>query len=799
MSNLSQIKADSNWGDASNTINTNFQNMDVEVEKLKNSTTRFKGYFTNETNLKNKFPSPKRGDIAFVGEPYPGNVYDVLTDGSWHNTAKAPETGSVDLQDYVTNDDFEASQKEQDDKLTELESYALHSRPVFGEDAQYYNVLENGQGGTKKELNGIFKSLYISKKLTKPYIERYYDSQLVIKDEENNSYSIPLSFDNSLNENLIVSKIVNDIQFIILYNPSKRINGGFYNSTYDKTKLSDDVFLNSDLKNMYDIKTINNYTDNGDFIDFTFIKEKKSTNNLIGSDGDPVPVDINSSVYGIKVQEGQRYRIKLTLKGSGNTQRRGYALYSDNKISSTNFISGSEATAAELDIDEIVEIPKNCSLLAWSERSTTGKVNVYYLTAIKDIKEESEKNKINIQSIKEQTPFNSEKSKFGVLPNTQGITEDEAKNIFSELVVSEDVKTYYINYSDSNNQFTITLKRISDDEIYGTILVDADVDDFILYPIIDTTYALNNKILKGYAIINAANIARASFGNYYVYFDGNKKIYQNKMSLFKNIIEIILWGDSLTALGSGYGEFFSYPGKIISDFGVGGENTLQILGRIGASPYLIRENIIIPNNTDDEVSILLKSSWNGSSTMPRATYGLNECTINGIKGSIKVVSAGNTATFKRSEAGEQIEVKAGTEVLPYYYKSVQTQFNVYWIGQNGGWSTPNELVEQFKAIAANQANGMFLFITPHLNTNDELEDMMQKEFGLRYINMRKWCVLYGLQESGIEARFEDNEAISLGNCPPSLLGDGTHFIESTKKAQAKMIKERIEDLFNFID
>lgn len=122
MSNLSQIKADSNWGDASNTINTNFQNMDVELEKLKNSTTRFKGYFTSESNLKNKFPSPKRGDIAFVGEPYPGNVYDVLTDGSWHNTTKAPETGSVDLQDYVTQDDFEASQKEQDDKLTKLKN-----------------------------------------------------------------------------------------------------------------------------------------------------------------------------------------------------------------------------------------------------------------------------------------------------------------------------------------------------------------------------------------------------------------------------------------------------------------------------------------------------------------------------------------------------------------------------------------------------------------------------------------------------------------------------------------------------
>ena len=147
-------------------------------------------------------------------------------------------------------------------------------RKVFGDDALYYNVLINGQGGTKKELNEIFKSIYISNKINKPYIERYFEGQFVIKDEENNSYSIPLSFDSSLNENLIVNAIVNNIQFIILYNPSKRINGGFYNSTYEKTKLSDDVFLKSNLKNMYDIESINNYIDNGNFIDYSYFKWK---------------------------------------------------------------------------------------------------------------------------------------------------------------------------------------------------------------------------------------------------------------------------------------------------------------------------------------------------------------------------------------------------------------------------------------------------------------------------------------------------------------------------------------------
>lgn len=165
MSNLSQIKADSNWGDASNTINTNFQNMDVELEKLKNSTTKFKGYFTSESNLKNKFPSPKRGDIAFVGEPYPGNVYDVLTDGSWHNTTKAPETGNVDLQDYVTLDDFEASLQEQDDKLTEL----YFKQKTLNVDYSEYNLSFNLEGFyDKKGAITVFSSWKRTDKLTIP-------------------------------------------------------------------------------------------------------------------------------------------------------------------------------------------------------------------------------------------------------------------------------------------------------------------------------------------------------------------------------------------------------------------------------------------------------------------------------------------------------------------------------------------------------------------------------------------------------------------------------------------------------
>lgn len=101
MTNISQIQVDSDWGTEAARINQNFQNMNTDLEKVKSATTKFRGYFTSEAGLKQKYPSPKVGDTAWVGEPYPGIVYDVVTDGTWHNTGKAPDTDSVELQDYA--------------------------------------------------------------------------------------------------------------------------------------------------------------------------------------------------------------------------------------------------------------------------------------------------------------------------------------------------------------------------------------------------------------------------------------------------------------------------------------------------------------------------------------------------------------------------------------------------------------------------------------------------------------------------------------------------------------------------
>lgn len=66
----------------------------------------YKGYFQNATLLNEKYPNPANGDYAWVGEPYPGNVYDVV-DGKWHDTGEKAEDG-LDPSEFATKEELAA-------------------------------------------------------------------------------------------------------------------------------------------------------------------------------------------------------------------------------------------------------------------------------------------------------------------------------------------------------------------------------------------------------------------------------------------------------------------------------------------------------------------------------------------------------------------------------------------------------------------------------------------------------------------------------------------------------------------
>lgn len=98
---LNTISNTGSWGSSANRLNENFSKVNTEVEKLKNATTKNKGYFTTEEALRAAYPTPTDGMYAWVGTPYPGTVYE-STGGAWTDTEQVPDTESVNLDDYLT-------------------------------------------------------------------------------------------------------------------------------------------------------------------------------------------------------------------------------------------------------------------------------------------------------------------------------------------------------------------------------------------------------------------------------------------------------------------------------------------------------------------------------------------------------------------------------------------------------------------------------------------------------------------------------------------------------------------------
>lgn len=128
MANLSEVKAESDWGSASARINQNFNNINTELAGIKNATTKNKGYFKTDAALKLAYPTAKPGDIAYVGLNYPYQIWE--WSNGWQDTKQTGGAENVSLVDYYTKTDIDSQQTEQnaiiDNALVEYNVSKFH-------------------------------------------------------------------------------------------------------------------------------------------------------------------------------------------------------------------------------------------------------------------------------------------------------------------------------------------------------------------------------------------------------------------------------------------------------------------------------------------------------------------------------------------------------------------------------------------------------------------------------------------------------------------------------------------------
>lgn len=303
-------------------------------------------------------------------------------------------------------------------------------------------------------------------------------------------------------------------------------------------------------------------------------------------------------------------------------------------------------------------------------------------------------------------------------------------------------------------------------------------------------------------------------------------------------------GDSLT-MGAGSGDYFNktYPARLqqlceekgitdvkFTNCGVGGETIAAIAARQGSIPMLTKDDITIPASSQESVNVSFKSAWGGIyERFPEKTFTfqgytvpdfnnirINPCYIGGVEGELSFVSA-NVFSFKRKESGTEKTIKSGTPIICNMSKEfLQPYAAIFEVGANGCYDDTSDYLAQARACVNYYNTPNYIVIGCHyvtdtnthpeykstLSDREEQESAFVKEFGVKFLNLRRLLNEHGIEyakQLGLLAddyvpTEDDTAAMSKGQCPPVFLSDGIHFNDIGYNLKTHFIFDRMEEV-----
>lgn len=304
-----------------------------------------------------------------------------------------------------------------------------------------------------------------------------------------------------------------------------------------------------------------------------------------------------------------------------------------------------------------------------------------------------------------------------------------------------------------------------------------------------------------------------------------KKIDKKVTQLGNLMVKIIpCWGDSLTAANRYQAEMRKQLGSDynVVNCGVGGENSQVITGRQGGIPFYLLNSITIPSNgseveignvNDSGLRLIDVTGEEIKCTPLRQGEGMatiNPCVIEDLECRIRWTGTtwndpnGKYLLKRVAASSKDHTTQPKAMIFTNGAKIYRNPFAmVVWIGQNGGWSSSSEeairntLVKQYQKIIAFAGTANYLCIGLHTGTASSravLEKVMVEEFSDRYINWREYCSTRALSDAGITPSEADLQAMAVGSCPPSLLGDTVHHNAIGNDLLGKQIMHRFRYL-----
>lgn len=418
-----------------------------------------------------------------------------------------------------------------------------------------------------------------------------------------------------------------------------------------------------------------------------------------------------------------------------------------------------------------------------------------------------------------------------VFYNVETITEQQS-GIMS-LYILPTAGDYGVNVGQWNTIDIINLRdRCKNSSIASTLLENGKV--FILFGITqfdaDTRTGMSFEYkLRLYEKVNGYTCVATGIRD-----DKIPELKEKLDVVSKNTLEIVGYGDSLTANGGWTTVIAEKSGLEFHNAGTGGESVNTIIARQGADPMIVN-NITIPSDTTPVVvgrmsdgGIKTASGLTATPLLQGGSSHINPCYIGDIEGTLTWTgSAWNdqtgTWTFTRTAEGDSVEIDRPTKIKTAYDAKYNNQKNILltvfmgyngWKNANGDWWKLDDLLKYHKILINNTDCKDFVVIGIHKARGtfdmDVYENMFENEFGRRFISLRQYLAhpiyeedgatvisSYGLMDAGLDATETDITDIKAGNCPSSLLADGVHFNNYGKAVVGNYIYNRMKELNMF--
>ncbi|MBQ9685110.1 MAG: hypothetical protein IJV41_01000 [Oscillospiraceae bacterium] len=252
----------------------------------------------------------------------------------------------------------------------------------------------------------------------------------------------------------------------------------------------------------------------------------------------------------------------------------------------------------------------------------------------------------------------------------------------------------------------------------------------------------------------------------------------------------------------------------VVNMGGGPEDSYTVLGRCGAIPYVLGQDLAVPADTEPVEIKLLSESGKAVSPLTGGNVGVNGVRIGDVEGTLSIDSsayayAGYRYYFTRSTPGEEMLIPSGTVVETAATDQFKDYIHIVCIGTYGNYTGADDLVQQTKALLARQTlnSDRFLVIglcsangyTSSTYALDAIDTAMLQAFGNRYVNVRKYLCEDGMADAGLTPTNIDKICIAANRVPVSFT-TSTNSVELNGKAYqliGKLVYDRMESLGYF--